>query len=291
MNNRAFTLLELLVVITIIGILSSIVVVSMSGSTDSAEVTKGKAYSQQIHALLGHEALLDFNFNENDFDSCPGLFDVCDASGYGNHGILYGDTQFVPSEIGGYALSFDGTGDYVNCGNVMKGLVDFSISLWVKTSQIVAGSTRYNDPAILGTKQGNGTSNDFVITNYNGKLAWYDELSTGSNYFDSGQIIADGKWHHIVVSRSGSSLYFYIDGVFAGKDTTGTSGVRDDNIEIARALWSGSLYLAGQVDDVRIYSKYLDSAGVRAIFTEYQGKIRAFEDPFEDILAFPLLGF
>jgi prepilin-type N-terminal cleavage/methylation domain-containing protein len=51
-KQKAFTLLELLVVITIIGILSSIVIVSMSGSTDSANIAKGKAYSQQIHALL-----------------------------------------------------------------------------------------------------------------------------------------------------------------------------------------------------------------------------------------------
>ena len=63
-QNKAFTLLELLVVITIIGILSSIVIVSMSGSADSASIAKGKAYAQQVQALLGHEARGMWDFDE-----------------------------------------------------------------------------------------------------------------------------------------------------------------------------------------------------------------------------------
>jgi prepilin-type N-terminal cleavage/methylation domain-containing protein len=275
--NKAFTLLELLVVITIIGILSSIVVVSMSGGAEEAGISKGKAYAQQVHALLGHEAVIDFNFNENAYNTCSGLYDACDTSGYGNHGTFYGDAHFVQSDIDGYALSFDGTGDYVNCGKAMTGLVDFSISLWINTSQVAAGSARYNDPAFLGTKQGSGDSNDFVLTNYNGKIAWYDELVAGSNSYDTGISVADGKWHHIVVTRSGASLSFYIDSVFKGKDTTGTDGVRDDDIEIGRALWSGSLYFSGLIDDVRVYSEHLSLPSIRKLYVQGSERL-AFKD-------------
>ena len=133
MKNKAFTLLELLVVITIIGILSSIVIVSMSGSTDSATIAKGKAYAQQVHALLGANAVGVWNFDEGEGDT------VYDISGYGNNGTFSGDTHFVPSDIGGHALSFDGSGDYIDCGGDMSfnfgDSIDFSIELWIKAAQ------------------------------------------------------------------------------------------------------------------------------------------------------------
>jgi prepilin-type N-terminal cleavage/methylation domain-containing protein len=140
LSNRAFTLLELLVVITIIGILSSIVIVSMSGSTDSATIAKGKAYAQQVHALLGSNAVGVWNFDEEVENTCSGGEDVCDVSGYGNHGIFSGDTHYVPSDIGGYALSFDGIGDYVSYGNdASLNITDgFTIESWVKANSFLA---------------------------------------------------------------------------------------------------------------------------------------------------------
>ena len=109
MKYRAFTLLELLVVITIIGILASIVIVSMSGSTDSATIAKGKIYAQQIHALLGANALGVWNFDEG-----TGTV-VKDLSGYNNHGVITGADWTEDTPIGqGYALSFNGSSDYVD---------------------------------------------------------------------------------------------------------------------------------------------------------------------------------
>jgi prepilin-type N-terminal cleavage/methylation domain-containing protein len=134
--SKAFTLLELLVVITIIGILSSIVIVSMSGSTDSADIAKGKSYDQQIHALLGYEAVLDLNFNENAYNSCPDGKDVCDASGYNNNGdISNNEAAYILNPVGGYALSFDGINDRITIADSSSLDVREAITLtvWVNT--------------------------------------------------------------------------------------------------------------------------------------------------------------
>lgn len=50
MNNKAFTLIELLVVIAIIGILSGLIVVSMTGATNSAKDARIKAGMDQLRS-------------------------------------------------------------------------------------------------------------------------------------------------------------------------------------------------------------------------------------------------
>ena len=51
-TRQAFTLIELLVVIAIIGILSGLIIVSMSGSINSANDTKRKANVDAIRKAL-----------------------------------------------------------------------------------------------------------------------------------------------------------------------------------------------------------------------------------------------
>ncbi|MFH1714345.1 MAG: prepilin-type N-terminal cleavage/methylation domain-containing protein [Candidatus Nealsonbacteria bacterium] len=51
-SNSGFTLIELLIVIAIIGILSSIVLVNLSGSREKAKIARAKLESRQIYSAI-----------------------------------------------------------------------------------------------------------------------------------------------------------------------------------------------------------------------------------------------
>jgi len=118
MKNKSFSLIELLVVIAIIGLLASIILVSLKGVREKAEIAKGLEFSQSIQHALGADAVGIWSFDEDSGSTAN------DNSGYGNSGTLYnfaspyGWTSETPHKIvgsgqGKYALSFDGVDDYV----------------------------------------------------------------------------------------------------------------------------------------------------------------------------------
>ncbi|MDD5696404.1 MAG: LamG domain-containing protein [Candidatus Pacebacteria bacterium] len=185
-----------------------------------------------------------------------------DMSNNGNYGTFSGGPT-PKAGIVGQAFSFDGVDDYVNVENhFMSGFTKFTITAWVKTSQNTHGAARWNDPGIVETLQGDGDSNDFLLSNYDGKLAWYDEF--GGDPVDTGKFIADNTWHHVVVARDITSLVFYVDGVPVKTGTTGTDSVRNDNIEIGRAQWTTyKSYFNGFIDEVRIYNRALSTDEVK----------------------------
>ena len=61
---NGFTLVELLVVISIIGLLSSIVLVSFSNSRDKARLAKSQQFDAQISHALGAYAVGIWRFEE-----------------------------------------------------------------------------------------------------------------------------------------------------------------------------------------------------------------------------------
>jgi prepilin-type N-terminal cleavage/methylation domain-containing protein len=268
MKNRAFTLLELLVVITIIGILASIVVVSMSGSTDSATIAKGKAYAQQIHALLGHEAVLDLNFNENDYNTCPDGSDVCDASGYNNNGTISQDEDgaaFVSSPVDGYALSFDGVDDYVNAGNGASLNItgEITIEAWVNTD--------IESPAVnKGIFAKCDAVNGYMIRHRTGaKDIQAAVFKSGSAISaDSSITLVAGQWYHVVGTYNGERVKVYVNGVYEGVSGVFTAGIGITAYNARIGNDYNTPNWSGLIDDVRIYAAALPATEIQKHYVQ-----------------------
>ena len=265
-SNRAFTLLELLVVITIIGILSSIVIVSMSGSTDSATIAKGKAYAQQVHALLGHEAVGVWNFDEGTADTCPGSKDVCDYSGYGNHGTFAGNTHFVESDIEGYALSFDETGDYVDCGSnsILNIRNEITIEAWIKVTDTLPSHVN-----IVG-QNSNGAAGSYAGL---GARLWYysgyDLLLTDSSanrLYVRSNITSINQWHHLVGTYDGTYAKIYVNAELKKTEEK----INAIGISGGKTYINGTYVGAfkGLIDDVRIYTEALPSTEIQKHYVQ-----------------------
>jgi len=268
LSNRAFTLLELLVVITIIGILASIVIVSMSGSTDSATIAKGKAYAQQVHALLGSKAVLDLNFNENTYNTCSDGKDVCDASGYGNNGTLVGETHFISSEVDGYALSFDGAGDYVSLPiGIFTGWTEGTITLWIKTTESDNSCVYYNCPTIFGADVSGYSDDVFNLYTKSGELRMWSSLggetdsSCGSNTY-----INDNTWYFIsIILNKNNKCSLYMNSELKCQINGGDPIFNRVYTIMAQ---SGGDPHEGIIDDFRIYSEAIPATEIQTHYVQ-----------------------
>ena len=115
------------------------------------------------------------------------------------------------------SVDFDGSSDYLSIADnsdFTLGSGDFTFEAWVKIDALNAnGAGWLTDWATaagglgwyFGTAATGGGSNRFIF-------GWSD---TGSNIntIDSGHTVkADGQFHHYSITRSGTTLYFFVDG-------------------------------------------------------------------------------
>jgi len=77
-KNKSFTLIELLVVIAIIGLLASIVMISVGSAWEKARVAGGQRFASQLDHSL--EAVGSWRFDEGSGTTAN------DGSGYGYNG-------------------------------------------------------------------------------------------------------------------------------------------------------------------------------------------------------------
>ena len=142
--KKGFTLIELLVVIAVIGMLASIVLVSLRGTREKATMAQVLQFASQVNHALGAYAVGIWSFDEGSGTT------AMDSSGYGNDGTINGgasyncsDTPFheVGSGAGKCSLGFDGVNDYMSIGDPANESLDFgegsfTVSFWIN---ILAG--------------------------------------------------------------------------------------------------------------------------------------------------------
>jgi|WetSurMetagenome_2_1015567.scaffolds.fasta_scaffold222221_2 prepilin-type N-terminal cleavage/methylation domain-containing protein len=135
--KKAFTLIELLVVIAIVGILSGLIVVSMSGMTQKAVVAKARIFSSSLRNSLMINLVSDWKL-----DDASGTV-AADTWGT-NNGTLtsfadttagYGDANtsgWVSSSncVFNTCLKFDGTDDRIVFGSATK-YSQYTIEVWL----------------------------------------------------------------------------------------------------------------------------------------------------------------
>jgi len=264
--KQAFTLIELLVVIAIIGILSGLIVVSMSGVTQKANIAKAQVFSNSLRNSLMANIVGEWKFDGPTGDNLPATSnDVLDTWGGINNGTIPAAPAIPTIRTGsncviGSCLSFDG-GDYVSTSLYIP--ETSSISLWFNTS---TGGYLYNFAFW------NDASNFFeflpTIRTDNGYFQpWaYSYVGGVRNdfIFTFTRDHKDGKWHNMVISFKAGIGKMWLDGTFLGQDDVAfvpwNTATNKTPFSIGRARTynfnSGSYSLFnGLIDDVRIYNE------------------------------------
>ena len=209
-----------------------------------------------------------------DFETGSGTT-AYDRSGSALHGTLdddpNSDPQWTAGKIGSYALTFDGDGDYVDCGDDSRlDVVDnFTIAAWVKTTE--GGSyffSRHNTSNWKGYNLG---------VNADGKLFARMYITANGDVTAASPTVDDGNWHHLaLVVEAGKSLLLYIDGnepaTYDKQDTAESGTYAGGNpLRIGRHCTHAPGCFNGSLDDVRFWDYALSEAEIEYLANESTG--------------------
>lgn len=257
---KAFTLIELLVVIAIIGILSSLIVVSMGGITSKANIAKSQVFSNSLRNSLMLNLVSEYKFEENTNDSWGT-----------NNGTANSVPVITSNCVSGSCYYFDGADDYISIpdSNSLDVTDAITLEAWVNIASLQNNNYEYiirktaADP-YQGTLYGllMGYSNDrvrFFLWSVNnlGCTAGVDSLGS----------LDLNKWYHLVATYdSATSLSrIYFNGLLNNSSSSAVTGkiVTNNNTLYLSSSVGGTLYFNGLMDNVRIYSAAISSFQVR----------------------------
>ncbi|PIP17283.1 MAG: hypothetical protein COX44_00660 [Candidatus Portnoybacteria bacterium CG23_combo_of_CG06-09_8_20_14_all_37_13] len=264
MNNKSFTLIELLVVIAIIGLLASIVMISVGSAREKARIAGGQRFASQLDH--SREAVGSWRFDG----------DAQDGSGYGNNGTLMGieaeDWKCAPGETPlaqGCALQLDGTIAEYMIINPIKSFpsIEITAAFWMKSSD----ATKAGTP--ISYAPTNPLNNEFLIYDYRNFKPHINNAAV-----TTGVGANDGLWHHISVTWKSlnGAINLYKDGSlkYSGTLRVGYSLQSNGALVIGQeqdAVGGGfeaSQAFLGLIDDVRIYNQSLTSAQIEKIYAQ-----------------------
>jgi hypothetical protein len=190
-----------------------------------------------------------------------------DATGSNHLGTLLN----TPTHVGGHdgaAVSFNG----VNESGTVASTADLdafplSLSLWVKT-------TATGTAGVVNKYLASSMSGYQVFVSGGSVCAWYfrdatDYVWDGTACGLQAPGINDGSWHHVALVVDAAGGRMYVDGVLRGSRVwTGTPGPTATTQPLSFASYPGSTtpFLAGALDDVRLYGRTLTPTEVTAIY-------------------------
>lgn len=148
------------------------------------------------------------------------------------------------------ALSFDGSNDFINCGNPAAFQSNsITIEAWIKANP----ASGYRAIVTKQWAYGLYLKDNILISHlYN-----VGDLSTGVN-------VADGIWHHVALTLSAGTATVYLDGV-AKASYSGYSIVnQNSNVLIGEGGPGAGQYFNGAIDEVRIWNVARTQAQIQA---------------------------
>jgi len=280
-ENQSFTLIEILVVIVIIGILSSFIFFTINDSVEKAQIAKSKMFSESIRNNLLLNLVSEYDFNRISGTINQALADsTLVADEWGSNNLYTTGGPFLKDGndcIDGKCLDFinDSATNlnriYANSGFDFSSS-NFTISYWLNKR----GSCRYTSGnyynssfagiiEIINASTGDVTmyhaimnGDEFVIN-----LCFEDGTSTGDNYLDMGKNILN-DWHLIIFSYYNNKLKAYIDGKIFYDDLLGAGKTLRTSSNMRVSIGKLTTYWTkGKMDEVQIYDAAISEAQIK----------------------------
>jgi prepilin-type N-terminal cleavage/methylation domain-containing protein len=259
--RKSFTLIELLIVIAIIGILSSLVIARFNNLRESARIANTLQWSAGVHRTLGASLVGHWPLNGN----------ANDISGYGNHGTMHNfegelEDYWVDGVPGteNQSLEFDGVDDYVSISLPQDEFTAGTFTAWIKT---VSSQQR-----IWAQHESGGYGNQRLSTLADGTVEFRMGNGVNNVYATSTSSVNNGEWYQVAFQYvENDKIVVGVNGIWENETTFGTKGPQSNDAFIGSEFGT-NYFFNGQIDDVRIYDTALTAEEIGRIYTETKDK-------------------
>lgn len=194
------------------------------------------------------------------FDN-PGQL-AADSSGHGRHGTANGNPGAQNAGVSGGAVTLDGASS-IELGSAAAGALsgNFSVSLWVRTTQTVGSNTDGADQGaglLFAPGLEGGSSLPVAL---NGNVAG---IGAGQSALHSQSAINQGEWVNVVITRNVDEglTSLFINGNLEASEHASTTAQNVHDLLLLGANPGNGLGLTGELDDFQLYDRVIPASDV-----------------------------
>jgi hypothetical protein len=180
---------------------------------------------------------------------------------FGNHpGGVSSSVEFASGRVG-MAYEFNGLDHYIP---IFRGQDlasrDFSVEAWIRR-QSITEATRGGSGNGIFFAYGNGGYGFGLF--HNGRLFL---TKVGTGYTASPPVLVNSRWHHIAVTKSGSKVRFYLDGLRVSESNYDVDFDLSSDAGIGASPVSAGAGFYGGIDELSLYRRALLEREIRSLF-------------------------
>lgn len=189
------------------------------------------------------------------FDGADGSTTFTDVKGHTITPAGAAQIDTAQSRFGGASGLFGGSGDYLTTPGHADwdlGTNDFTIAAWVYSSSNTDLHT------VATTRSASGTDTGFWLVTSSGTpvfITWLPAGGANLATLTSSTPLSLSTWHYLAVTRVGTAMTMWLDGVSVASASVGANAVGHNianNLVIGRDPSTPSRDWAGWIDDLRI---------------------------------------
>jgi len=178
-----------------------------------------------------------------------------DVSGNSYNGTLTNSPTYSSDNNG--LISFNGSSQYVDCGNVLASLTNLTLECFIKFG---TQSTSYN--GIISKTLDNTNGWEIRTAGYTSTTTTAQFRYVGDNGSPDFGALTNGVWYHLVATGTLGSQLVYINGSIYNSGTyAGTPSTNSNSLVIGKLAYAG-LYANMTMGYTRIYNRVLSAAEV-----------------------------
>ena len=198
-----------------------------------------------------------------------------DLAGANDGTLTNMDTSNFSGDNGG-VLSFDGTNERVDFGNILNISGEISISSWVKVDVFpTQAETSGGGRDLIVSKGYSGSEEAYHFGFAGGNLLRFYTYASSINGVVYTHSLSTSRWYNIVGTFNGSTWILYIDSDFVDSNNDSTAlRITSEPLIIGASSLSGSVsrFFDGSIASASIYNRALSADEIRQNYEATVGR-------------------